>query len=281
MSYENRLPPEGINVSRTNVLAEIFWMLAGFVGSVLALAVVLWLAGGFIASRLPFSWEETLAGHVVGPAEESAQSAVLQKLADQLAKDIETDVRFHLIYVDDDEVNAYATLGGIITIHRGLIDRLHSENALAFVIAHEMGHVLHRDPARAMGGGLLLGMALMAFGVASDMDSMTSLAKNAISLTMLDFSREEERHADETALQLVGKHYGHLNGSREVFEEIMAYETEALHGFSIPEFLSSHPETKSRTDRIAETANTLNLPLEGKLTPLPTLAGKTPESGKN
>lgn len=273
MGYENRLPPEGINVSKGNVLAEVFWLLAGFLLSVAALAAVLYMGGGALAARLPFAWEERLAHTLPEHSLHPEQDAALQRIADSLAQqaDVPDGIVFRLRYVDDDEVNAYATLGGVIRVHRGLLERLKTENALAFIIGHEMGHIMARDVARASGGGLLVALTLSALAGLTGIESLAGLGQQAASLTLLRFSRDAERQADRVGVALVGRHYGHLGGIREVFTEIAAYENEQLHGINVPEFLRTHPEGHNREATLPKLAETLDLPLAGSTTPLPAI----------
>ena len=49
---------------------------------------------------------------------------------------------YHVKLLDTDEINAYATSSGIIFITRGLYEVVESEDQLAAVIAHEVGHIL-------------------------------------------------------------------------------------------------------------------------------------------
>ena len=63
-------------------------------------------------------------------------------------------------YTDLDVPNAFATLGGHIIVTSGLYRRMPSENALAMVIGHEIGHVKARDPISAVGGAVILSLPL-------------------------------------------------------------------------------------------------------------------------
>ncbi len=272
MGYENRLPPEGINVGKTNILAEVFWLLIGFAISVIGLVIFLYLLGTVLASYIPFSWELKLTqsfSRYTSEARQDRRSQTLQEMADAMAKgmDLPEGMVFNVKYVDDEEVNAYATVGGIIMLHRGLLDQLHSENAIAMVLAHEMAHIIHRDPAQAVGGRLLVSIAINLLAGVVGLDGLDSLAGTTSSLALLTFSREAERRADVTGLQLVGKRYGHMGGVGEVYEKLAAYE--ARTGLSVPEFMASHPETAGRTDTLRAEAQKMGIPLDGPLTPIP------------
>ncbi|MDD4873082.1 MAG: M48 family metalloprotease, partial [Kiritimatiellae bacterium] len=53
----------------------------------------------------------------------------------------ETFGGYHFLLIDTDEINAFAAPGGLIFVSRGLIKCCKNEDALAAVLAHEVGHV--------------------------------------------------------------------------------------------------------------------------------------------
>ena len=71
MTYENRLPPEGTNVSASSPLLEFFLLLGAVLAGILVLVFVLSVVAGTLARFVPFSVEERLASAVFadsGPA---------------------------------------------------------------------------------------------------------------------------------------------------------------------------------------------------------------------
>jgi len=272
--FQNRLPPENINVSKTNPLLELIALFIGFLLVVAGVTLVLYLAGGVLARQMPFAWEDKLAALVFDQKKADAtidtRSAALQKIADRLAQGLELPAGLHFTvrYVDDATVNAFATLGGRIFVHKGLINRLSSENALAMVIAHEMGHVLHRDPADALGGRLAIALVLNVFSSAIGTDALEGMIGTTSNLTLLSFSREAEHQADALGIALVARLYGHLGGAQQVFNELAAYEGKnAL--LAAPELLSTHPDSLRRAAFVTQESERLGLSATGALTELP------------
>jgi beta-barrel assembly-enhancing protease len=62
----------------------------------------------------------------------------------------ETFGGYHFQLLDSDEINAFAAPGGLILITRGMFELCETEDALAAVLAHEIGHVAERHGLRAI-----------------------------------------------------------------------------------------------------------------------------------
>ena len=79
--------------------------------------------------------------------------AYLDRLTVRLVQhlDLPDGMQVRVHFSGDDIFNAFATLGGNIVLFRGLTERLPHENALAMLLAHEIAHVLHRDPIVGIG----------------------------------------------------------------------------------------------------------------------------------
>jgi Zn-dependent protease with chaperone function len=114
--------------------------------------------------------------------------------------------KFHFYVLQSKTVNAYACPGGTIIVLSELIKRAKSDDEIADIIAHEIGHVIHRDGLRyfAHSAGLLVCIGLFinssqAGNHLQDIIAATGLAQN---LEQLRFSRSQESLADLTGVQL-------------------------------------------------------------------------------
>jgi Zn-dependent protease with chaperone function len=100
-------------------------------------------------------------------AVEQAGRAAFQKLVRQLEATSNLRMPLTVSVVRRPEANAFALPGGYVYVFQGLIDKAENVDELAAVIAHELGHVAHRDGMRAVlqGAGLsfLFGMMLGDF----------------------------------------------------------------------------------------------------------------------
>ncbi len=71
-----------------------------------------------------------------------AQSAYLQAIVDRLAATLpQTHIHFHVQLIDSAEVNGFSVAGGRIYLTRKLAASAQSDDELASVLGHEMGHI--------------------------------------------------------------------------------------------------------------------------------------------
>lgn len=269
MEYSNPEIPEGINTTKDHPLKEFAILSGGIIGLIILVVLTLSLLAETLAPHIPFSMEQELAARFIDPAtNDSDTERNLQLLADDFLgqMDLPDDLQITLHYVDDDVQNAFATLGGHIYIHRGLLEIMPNENALSMVIAHEIAHVQHRHPVIAMGRGVVIGLFLATITGISGDRLVGGLVNNAGVITVLGFSREQERDADHTALAAVEKHYGHISGASDLFKALLKLEENKLQ--LTPQFMNTHPLSKERIDSIKHYAYENNWSIDGQVTPL-------------
>lgn len=268
MSYENPQLPEGVNYSHDNPLKELAILLAGATALVVAAVFALSLSAGWLATKIPFATEQAwaqgfaaqLPAQAASPAEQAAVVR-LQAMVDRIAvlQQLPAEMKPVVHIVDGDELNAFATLGGHVLITRGMLAKLPHENALVAVLAHEVGHVQHRDPVVALGRGVAVMAALGAISGLGDGGMVAGHLQGAGVLTSMSFNRDQERTADDEALHTLAGWYGYTAGGADLFELLAAEHG----GREPPAFLNTHPATAERIARM-RTAET-----PGRLVPLP------------
>ncbi len=272
MNYQNPKLPEGINTSREHPLKDFIVLLLGVTLLLVVLVFLISFALRWLGPLVPFSWEKALSNRVATEFvtdEFPEQQQWLQKLTDELAaqQDLPEGMTITAHYSDSETVNALATLGGNIIIFRGLIEAVDSENGLAMVIAHEIGHVKHRHPIVALGRGLITSLVFAVLGAGGDSAATGVLSKFGL-LTVLSFNREQERESDETGLAAVYGHYGHVNGATEFFEK-MGGLTSGETPLRAKEFFATHPATQNRIIDLKRLAAQNGWPSSGELEALP------------
>ena len=238
--------------------------------AILAAIVILSLAAQYLAVYIPFSTEQRIAAHFekADKSQSTPLTHYLQNLANGLAKSeqLPAGMTITVHYIDSDIVNALATLGGHIFIFRGLLEAVPNENALAMVMAHEIGHIEERHPVKSLSRAAVAGLAVSLVSSAAGNSIMDQVLGQSGLLTALKFSRDQERQADEDALDALERHYGHLNGANTLFEIL---DKEAQSAAQPPELYNSHPPTQNRMNEIRQLAQSEHWNLEGPLTPLP------------
>lgn len=265
MRYRNPQPPEGINVSRAHPLKEFLLLGGGALLLVVLFAFLLGQFGGRLARLLPFEYEAEIAPvEMLSSDAPEALQAYLDGLAGRLAAhmDLPPGMQYRLHVSGDDTYNAFATLGGNVLLFRGLLEALPHENALAMLLAHEIAHVVHRDPIAGIGQGAAVQLVFgLLFG-----DPNLAVIGSAGLYTQLHFNRSMERAADGSALAAVYGVYGHVAGARALFDTILAARSDSG---ELPAIFSSHPLDRERIEAIARTADERDWPVDGAVTPLP------------
>ncbi|CAN5141757.1 M48 family metallopeptidase [soil metagenome] len=160
---------------------------------------------------------------------------------------------FHLL-ADPQTINAFALPGGQIFITRALFDRLGSEEELAGILGHEIGHVVGRHSAEQMTKGQLMqGLSQAVVVGASDSHSsaqMSHMAAQYVSqFVMTKYGRADELHSDEIGFQLLVDSGYDPAAMLKVMETLRDAAGEGPRG---PEFMSTHPHPESRIARLKE-----------------------------
>jgi Zn-dependent protease with chaperone function len=253
VKFTARKPGSNVNVSPTHPLKE-FAVLAG---GLLAIAVGVYLALGLmvdlIVPRLSMDLEKKLGGAFIGALAETDEvadvSRSLQTLVDRLQErcaPLPYTISVHV--QQDDAVNAAALPGGHMVVFTGLLAEMASENELAFVLAHELGHYAHRDHLRGLGRALVL-MTASSVLLGAD-NSINSMIAHGMTLTELSFSRKQETEADEYALKTLACVYGHVGGATDFFSKIPEDGDPGRFGH----YFASHPENRRRIDHLRDLA---------------------------
>ena len=273
MKYQNPRIPEGINVSAEHPLKDFFFMLLAVGLSTILLVILLSLVASEMARFIPFGVEQKLARQVAQSVaskdtlEEQRVRSYLQRLADELAaaQRLPDGMAITLHYIDEDSVNAFATLGGHVFVTRGLLESVPNENALSMALAHEIAHIKHRDPIVALGRGITVGIALLSIAGVGDGSMAQGLIGQVSLVTGLSFSRRQEARADEQALHTLLAKYGHVAGADALFDLFVTLQT----GRDTPVLLSTHPMSDDRREKVRAFA-ARNPPGEIRVTtPLP------------
>lgn len=161
------------------------------------------------------------------------------------AEDSPYQFDFHLL-ADDKTVNAFALPGGQIFITMGLFKRLKTEDQIAAVLAHEIGHVINRHGAEHLAKQELTQGLIQATDIATGDPGM--LQRFIGSMVNMKYGREDELESDRYGVKyLIDAEY-----KPEAMIDVMTILKEASGGSTRPEFMSTHPSPDNRIEKIKE-----------------------------
>lgn len=189
------------------------------------------------------------------PYDDERVNAYINLLGQTLAKasDMpETFNGYHFLILDSDEINALAAPGGLIFITRGMLRCCRDEDAVAAVLAHEIGHVQFKHGLQAIKKSRITS-ALVILGAegaktfgGEDLANLTATFEDSISditssLVNNGYSRKFERQADIAAVTILKRVGYDPNG---LVDMLKVMEKKLKPGG--PDFAKTHPSPESR-----------------------------------
>ncbi|MDD2464607.1 MAG: M48 family metallopeptidase [Desulfobulbus sp.] len=251
MEFKPAYPQHNDNVSHNSPFREFVVLLAGVaLICVVAFAVSGWLVDTVVQSISPDMEARIFAPVAPGQARSGDQvdagELALQRMVDELGSCIDVGYPLKVELVASKTANAMALPGGRIIVLSGILNKVRSENGMAFVLAHELAHFKNRDHLSGLGRGIVL-TAMMAFLTGSD-SGLTRLFTPAVGLSAASYSQARESRADSLALKALVCRYGHAAGATEFFQAMK----DEHRGGGISNYFASHPEAVERIGRLEE-----------------------------
>lgn len=268
MVYKPQEIAENVNVTPVHPLVN-FANLLGTVVLFSALAYFgLGIAANQLATRISPETEAKIGQHLLSTVSKtdskfnSQQQYLEQLLASLQTSDPRFAIPITINLVDSDVANAAILPGGNILVTTALLKEAKSENEIAFVLAHELGHHLNRDPLKGLGRSLVFITLSSVLGIGSGNTDIVSLTG---SLTNLHYSRQQESAADVYALEATVNLYGHGEFSLDFFERV---QTKDKRG-KLSVYFSTHPLTQERIEYLHKVAKKEGWQMTGEKTDLP------------
>lgn len=173
------------------------------------------------------------------------------------------DIEYSFKVLNNKEVNALALPGGYVYLFKGLVDYMPSDEELAGIVGHEVGHISKRHTVRqlekSLGMSILFGVLFGDRGVI-----LQNLAYNAI---MAGYSRGDEQEADQLGFQHTVRAgynpYSMLMG----LQKLNDLPNKGNYGL-----FSTHPEPEARVARVQGYIN------DAKVHPTVTTKGATAQA---
>ncbi|NJR69947.1 MAG: M48 family metallopeptidase [Synechococcales cyanobacterium CRU_2_2] len=207
--------------------------------------------------------EDKAAPADLGAAEDTRPEYLKKLILSFYATGSKPRLPLQVYIVEDALPNAFILPGGHIFVTSTLLEQAESENELAFVLAHELGHFEARDNLKGLGRSLVFITlaSLLDFG-----GSSSGVINSTINLSSMSYSRTQEAQADAFALRAVVQKYGHSGNSLDFFRRL-----EQQKDLPVPEIelLSSHPLTENRIESLEKFARDRGMKTTGPATALP------------
>ncbi len=163
------------------------------------------------------------------------------------------EFEYQFFLVQNKEPNAFAIPGAKIYVHTGLL-QFATENELAGVLAHEIGHAYERHPAKSITRQAGLSQLVNKVGGANSGVIRQMALKIAGTGALNFYSRSDESEADRIAFDLLRRAGYPTNGLTSFLQKLLV----ATKGQSPPKFLSSHPPTPERIAALEKLQNSAN-----------------------
>ena len=163
---------------------------------------------------------------------------------------------YHFYVIDETSVNAFAMPDGYIFIHRGLIAYCRSEDELAGVIGHEIGHVVGEHAKRSNLLGMMGSVAGIVGSVLTGTGAISDLSNTATNALRSGYGRGYELESDEYGaefLALAGYNplamidVIHVLKDHSLFAKNVLNQPQVYHGL-----FTSHPKNDKRLHEAVE-----------------------------
>ena len=166
-----------------------------------------------------------------------------QKVADQSGRG---DVTFHFEVMEDKAVNAFAGPGGYVYVTTGLLKLVSSEDELACVLGHEIGHVAARHAIKQLQSRVLYSIPASIIFSESRYGEIEQAVNIAFNLTQLSYSRKDELQADTLGMSYARKAGYDPSGMVSFLRKLGEIEQKEPRLIIVP--LSTHPVTSIRIE---------------------------------
>jgi predicted Zn-dependent protease len=159
------------------------------------------------------------------------EDAVLQErvaeIGEKLAQvcDRKTIVYHFKVLADEENKNAFALPGGYVYIFRGLLNALETDDEIAAVLGHEIGHIAARHSIKRQQASVEYSVLMAALASQTDTKTQVDISK-AVAHLFLSYSREDELLADNLAVKYLRRAGYNSEAALTVLEKLSQIQKE-------------------------------------------------------
>lgn len=168
-------------------------------------------------------------------------------IADNLKRErARPDINYTFKIIDTDDINAFSLPGGFIYVNFGLLNFVNSDDELAGVMGHEMGHVERRHvvtlPAKQQAISILVGILSLFSIFAYRFGGLIGSA------ALYKISRQDELQADQYGLMLMSRAGYDPNAMVSFMQRLEAVE--GPNGNVLEKYFEDHPDPNARISHL-------------------------------
>ena len=239
---------------RHSVTSIVGWSLAAAVSIIAMVWFALPLAADRLAPLVPSALERRIGDAAEGQmgvmfggktCNSAAGGFAFNKLMKQISTAAGFDRPVRAAILNTPVPNAFALPGGKVYLFSGLLAKANDPDEIAGVLAHELGHVSHRDNMRNMiysgGTSFLIGLL---FG---DVTGSGALIFASRSLFTASYSREAEQRADDFSIEVM-----HQLGRPTKPMGDLIFRVTGNQGDKTLSILANHPLTEDRLKHLSD-----------------------------
>lgn len=186
---------------------------------------------------------------------DAAANARVRRVGERIAGAVGNQMpnaQWEFVVFDSKEVNAFALPGGKVGVYTGLLSLAASDDELAIVMGHEIGHVIARHGAERMSEQMVIqgvGALGAAYAQGKYSEQTVQLAQMAYGggttiLGVLPHSRRNETEADHMGV-VFAANAGYDPRAAITFWQKMSQQKSGGGG-ALAKFLSTHPADQQR-----------------------------------
>lgn len=156
------------------------------------------------------------------------------------------DISYSFIVLESERANAFALPGGYVYLNTGLIEKVDSDDEIAAVLAHEIGHIVARHSVKRLQASLGYSLiSLLTLAATKDVRFKRG-ADLAFNQIMLGYSREDELLADKLSVKYMQKSGYNPEAVISLLEKLKQIKKEAPLKPLIPYYARTHPYLPER-----------------------------------
>ncbi len=156
------------------------------------------------------------------------------------------DIIYCFRVLETEEVNAFSLPGGYVYVNKGLIEKTASDDELAGVLAHKIGHIVARHSIKRLQASLGYNLLSILAVVATKDPRFKKGTDLAFSQLMLGYAREDELLADQLAIKYLRKAGYNPEAVVTFLKKLQQIEKERPLRPLISSFARTHPYISQR-----------------------------------